>query len=173
MSGEAMEPLSGSLPGMQAMDIVIQHEKTKLFLAPDAKWVAKRKKAVVFANTVSALQHCLHHDLREVVLLCCYRNSTMDFAIAPFSDVAPAETSTFSTVCDAVYYQAKNLELKLENRHLRKELDSIIAEGKERRKRRAFLSSLGNLTTAPPAETDASPLRPSVPPTKPKPRFGQ
>jgi hypothetical protein len=156
---------------MRSMDIVIQHEKTKLFLAPNGEWAAKRKQALFFTNTISALQHCLDQDLREIVLVCCYRNSAMDFAIAPFSDVAPAEPNTFSTICDAVYYQAQNLELKMENRHLRKELDSIIAEGKERRKRRAFLSTLGDPKTPPPAGSETSPLRPSKSPTKTKPPF--
>ena len=127
------------------MDILVQNEQTKLFLAPNGSWTAKRKHALTFLNSFAALQHCLKHELRDVVLLFCYRNPALNFTVAPFADQEPEELTAFNTIQDAVYFQAQSLELKQENRQLRNELDSLIAEGKERRKGRPFLTSFNKL----------------------------
>lgn len=136
------------------MDIVVQNEKTKLFLAELGEWTGKRKGAMVFSDSIDALQFCLQHKIRDIVLLFSYHNSALDFTIAPFSGQESFEDNMFAATSDAVHHQAGNLELKSENQDLPNELDSLIAEGKERRKRHAFSSPL-NVTELPsPADTD-------------------
>lgn len=128
------------------MDVVVQNEKTKLFLAERGGWTAKRKGAIVFANSIKALQFCLQNKIRGIVLLFSYHNPALDFTIAPFSDQESLEDNMFSAISDAVFHQVRNLELTSENQQLRSELDSLIAEGKERRKKRAFLSPFEHVT---------------------------
>jgi hypothetical protein len=145
------------------MDILVQHEKAKLFLAGTNEWTARRECAVNFSTSLEALQYCLEHRLREIVLLFCYQNSKLDFTISPFSEHEPMERTTFSAIHDAVYYRANSLQLKLENRKLRQELNSLIAEGKERRKRRVCGSSVADGST----QLDGC-IKPSLAPSSPR-----
>jgi hypothetical protein len=127
------------------MDILVQNERSKLFLVANGSWTAKRKHALSFSNSYTALQHCLKNNLRAIVLLFCYRNPALNLTVAPFADQEPLELTAFNTIQDAIYFQAQALELKQENSQLRKELDNLIAGGKERRKGRPFATSFNKL----------------------------
>jgi hypothetical protein len=125
------------------MDILIQNEKTNLFLTAKGRWTARRGSALLFSKSESALRFCLENRLSTVLLFFSYSNPALDFTIAPFSGAPPNETTYRSSIQNSAYLQARSLALQNENRQLRKELDSIIAEGKERRKRRRFPRSKG------------------------------
>jgi hypothetical protein len=122
--------------GHDTVQILIQHETGNLFLAGNGEWTAKWQHALSFPSTITALQFCIHHRLRHVLLFVCYQNPELDFTIAPFSEQAAHEPGHSSTLQESFHLRAQNAKLLEENKLLREELNRAVAESRERRQQR-------------------------------------
>lgn len=118
------------------MKVIIQDGMNGMFYGKTGRWTRTQKRAMVFSNTASALRHCLNQGNKDVLLWVCFRNAALNFSIAPFQEKEPDKFTSYFALQESVVQQAQHLQLEQENLRLRKELDSIIAEGKERRKAR-------------------------------------
>lgn len=126
----------GGLWRKKCLRVLIQDEHNGMFYGESGRWIRTQKRAMVFTTTAAALRHCVELCNKDVLLWVCFKNSALNFSVAPFKERGHEVFTSYFALQESVVQQAQRLQLEQENLRLRKELDSIIAEGKERRKAR-------------------------------------
>jgi hypothetical protein len=118
------------------MNVLIQNESTGEYYGAEGQWVDGEKHAQIFNSTTAALHYCLERDCRDILLVVRFGNSSLNFEIAPFKGEPAGKATSYSAFAKVVVESARNLILRKQARKLWREIDSIINEGKERRKAR-------------------------------------
>jgi hypothetical protein len=117
------------------MRILIQNESLGLFWGASGAWVGKNRKLKEFRNAIEALRFCVDRNLKEVRLLFAFRQSSLNFFVAPFSKEHIPEFASRPDFRNSVLQMARNLAIQKENLELRRDLEAIIEERKVRRRK--------------------------------------
>src|SRR4051794_9789597 len=120
------------------MRILIQNESLGLFWGTSGEWVGKKRRLKEFRSAVEALRFCVQRNLKDVRLLFAFRQASLNFFVAPFSNGQTPEFASRPDFRNSVLQMARNLAIQKENLELRRDLEAIIEERKVRRRKEVW-----------------------------------
>ena len=115
------------------MKVIVQQLTRKLYLLKSGEWTVVRSEAAGFKTVVEALMFCIHCHQREVKLV-GQNDAGEDTYIYPFGG-DPVVRLELKRLRRTV---RESRRLKTERRFIRVRLDSVMAQGKEEKKKFPF-----------------------------------
>lgn len=112
------------------MEVVIQAIEKRHFLGRDGTWVGTREAARVFADSIQAISFCIQRNIRTVRLIATRDGGGEESHFYPFGydPVAKAERKKVRRAL------AASRRSRHQQRMVQRRLDTLITDGKEKKK---------------------------------------
>jgi hypothetical protein len=115
------------------MKLIVQQRQRRLYLRQNGQWTAIRSKAAEFNTVVEAIMFCIHCQARDIRLV--GRNEAgVEIYMYPFGG-DPMVKRELKVLRKSI---KESHRLKAERRAIQARIDSLMAEGKEKKKQIPF-----------------------------------
>lgn len=115
------------------MKVIVQQLTRKLYLRKSGEWTPARSEAAGFKTVVEALMFCIHRNEREIKLV-GQNEAREDTYLYPFGG-DPVVRLELKRLRRTVRESRRS---KTERRFIRARLDSVMAQGKDEKKKFPF-----------------------------------